>query len=679
MNKFKYVIFSLLMLSLMASLAFGQVGRELVGGRMVYITNSAFTDDQVLWPLGEPNFTTGMLSSHGVDVGVRMSWVDEGGIPHEVKVAEAADNRFTNMNSVVVPVPNGFKRVFKYPFPARVIDGKNWQDINSLTDPVDPNLPSTCMIYTPTTTWVGINIERWAYGFANDDLGDIVILEWLFTNTSGEVKNDVYFALRAEPATSSHYPGNLWGNYIGSKYATGEEDVRLFYNFDADVPGDQGRDDRGDPTELYGNFRKPQYAALALLHADASLSDESNGKNWPLKGGWSQRQLSPDLNSNTHEQVYAFFHQPWSTSITGLYTVPESNGMIRILDPALTHRDIDPTWEQEKAGLFTFGPFTMNPGDDYRVVMGYIGGTINGRLAIDAGYAYDWGAEALRARKPMPYSIPSLGITAGQMLTMEQKDAILDTGLDSLINNARKATEIWANGTVRKGSGSFNIDLAPPSPSLTTTSHPGYIELEWGTEAEDNYSDVKGYRLYRNYYRPPSIDTPTDTSFVLIKDFPGTSVHSYKDENVSRGQDYRYYLTAYNSKGVESSRFMNRASGQIEEGVSPTRAPDPDWKNKVVVVPNPYHLRGALKYSGAKLNFLNTPAYCKIHIYTMTGDLVQTLYHNEGTGDEAWDRQDTFSTMAIVSGIYLYVVEELDGPGGSPTGETAIGKFIVVK
>ena len=121
------------------------------------------------------------------------------------------------------------------------------------------------------------------------------------------------------------------------------------------------------------------------------------------------------------------------------------------------------------------------------------------------------------------------------------------------------------------------------------------------------------------------------------------------------------------------------AANKEDEALAPTRAPDADWQNNVVVVPNPYHVQAAQKYPGRRLNFLNLPAYANVHIYTMTGDRIQTLEHDTNTGDEDWERQDTFSTMEIVSGVYLYVVEELDGPGGSPTGETAIGKFVVVK
>jgi hypothetical protein len=128
---------------------------------------------------------------------------------------------------------------------------------------------------------------------------------------------------------------------------------------------------------------------------------------------------------------------------------------------------------------------------------------------------------------------------------------------------------------------------------------------------------------------------------------------------------------------LESSPFLNRTYGE-KQAVSPTRAPDKDWTNRVVAVPNPWHSRAMRKYQGKRLTFLNLPAYCNIHIYTMTGDRVQTLYHTSGTGDEAWVRQLTYSNQAVVSGVYFFIVEELDSPNGTETGKIAKGKFIVV-
>lgn len=692
-----------ILLGMLTAIGIAQTSRTISGARLVYSSNEAFTNDNIQWPVGEAWGTINgslsgsswdyrsMLTSFGVDIAVKMNWVDPGGASHGVKIAEVAHNRFSNFKDIVVPVAGAFKRTFKNPHPAVVLNGKNWQDVTSINDPVDPTLPSDAAIYHKCTTWTGIDIERWTYSFFNDALTDVVILEWVFTNSSTEKKNDVYFGLRAQPGTDGHYNGDLWGNYIGAEYASGKDPVRLYYNIDADEKVNAPREDRGEPNNIFGNFRNPQYVGYFLIHADISTTDETSDINAPKKGGWSQREKSPDLSIDTHEGVYAFFSGPWDPVNPNLYTWPGSNGFIRTLDPASDIRDIDPILEQERCATFSFGPYQMEPGQDVRIVMGFAGGMIDIRSTIDLGWAYDWGAQGLRARRPLPNTpkynnmLSDLGITlsGNRILNRDQKDKILDTGLDTMVVNAQKAIEVWEKGNVRKGKGSFNIKAAPPSPSVTVDALPGAVKVTWDDAAERLGSGVKGYKVYRNYLRPPSVDAPTDTTFIKVAEFSGTGTHEFIDQNVTRGQNYYYYVTAVSNDNVESSRFQNRGStGTLEQGISPIRAPEKDWKNKIVVVPNPFHIRGANKYSGSdanRLNFLNTPAFCRIHIYTMTGDLVQTLYHNEGSGDEGWQRQDTFSTMVIVSGIYLFVVEELDGPNGNPTGETTTGKFIVVK
>jgi hypothetical protein len=72
------------------------------------------------------------------------------------------------------------------------------------------------------------------------------------------------------------------------------------------------------------------------------------------------------------------------------------------------------------------------------------------------------------------------------------------------------------------------------------------------------------------------------------------------------------------------------------------------------------------------------PAFANIRLYTMTGDLIQSVEHRAGTGDSDWQFQDTFSSTEIVSGVYLAVIEETDA-NGSATGEQAIVKFVVIK
>jgi hypothetical protein len=111
----------------------------------------------------------------------------------------------------------------------------------------------------------------------------------------------------------------------------------------------------------------------------------------------------------------------------------------------------------------------------------------------------------------------------------------------------------------------------------------------------------------------------------------------------------------------------------------------------VEVFPNPYRIDGnysADKYEGTattysttydrRIRFNNVPPRCNIRIYTLDGDLVQTLYHEvtdvrdtDATHAE-WDLISR-NTQAVVSGIYLFSVENLD------TGEEQIGKFVIIK
>ena len=61
----------------------------------------------------------------------------------------------------------------------------------------------------------------------------------------------------------------------------------------------------------------------------------------------------------------------------------------------------------------------------------------------------------------------------------------------------------------------------------------------------------------------------------------------------------------------------------------------------------------------------------------MTGDHVVTIDHTDGSGQASWD-QVSKDNQYIVSGVYIYYVEETD-ENGTPSGDTATGKFIVVR
>jgi hypothetical protein len=92
------------------------------------------------------------------------------------------------------------------------------------------------------------------------------------------------------------------------------------------------------------------------------------------------------------------------------------------------------------------------------------------------------------------------------------------------------------------------------------------------------------------------------------------------------------------------------------------------------VVPNPYFVQySPLVETGegeSVVEFQGVPDKCTIRIYTLAGDLVQTIEHNDGTGAARWNLLSR-NNQLVASGIYIYHVE-------SPYGEH-LGRFAIIK
>ena len=74
-----------------------------------------------------------------------------------------------------------------------------------------------------------------------------------------------------------------------------------------------------------------------------------------------------------------------------------------------------------------------------------------------------------------------------------------------------------------------------------------------------------------------------------------------------------------------------------------------------------------------KLWFTGLPARCRIQVFNLVGDLVKTLNHDDPVdGKHAWDILSE-PVRAIASGLYIYVVEDLD------TGDIQRGKLVIIK
>jgi len=96
--------------------------------------------------------------------------------------------------------------------------------------------------------------------------------------------------------------------------------------------------------------------------------------------------------------------------------------------------------------------------------------------------------------------------------------------------------------------------------------------------------------------------------------------------------------------------------------------------SNIRVVPNPYFVQYSARVETSDgesvLEFQKIPDHCTIRIYTLAGDLVQTIDHTDGTGTARWDLLSS-NRQQVASGIYIYHVE-------SPYGDH-LGRFSVIK
>lgn len=101
--------------------------------------------------------------------------------------------------------------------------------------------------------------------------------------------------------------------------------------------------------------------------------------------------------------------------------------------------------------------------------------------------------------------------------------------------------------------------------------------------------------------------------------------------------------------------------------------------DKIIVVPNPYVISSQFEIPSNRpdlradraIQFRNLPKECTIRIYTIVGELVQTLHKNDNSNFINWDLLSSESAR-IGYGLYIYHIE-------TRTGGTKIGRIGIIK
>ncbi|MEO8398625.1 MAG: hypothetical protein ABI550_02295, partial [Ignavibacteriaceae bacterium] len=189
-------------------------------------------------------------------------------------------------------------------------------------------------------------------------------------------------------------------------------------------------------------------------------------------------------------------------------------------------------------------------------------------------------------------------------------------------------------------------------------------------------NNLEGFEIYRATGKP-------DSTYHLIYT-ASTSEKSFDDLTPVRGLSYYYYIVSVGSEASNNGNGLTppgklRSSRYYTQTFNSAvlKRPAGTSMDQIRIVPNPYIISsskelGFGELQANRLAFFNIPGKSTIKIYTEIGELIKTIEHTDGSGDEYWDSV-TSSNQIIVSGIYIAVVENSD------TGERKILKFVVIR
>lgn len=172
----------------------------------------------------------------------------------------------------------------------------------------------------------------------------------------------------------------------------------------------------------------------------------------------------------------------------------------------------------------------------------------------------------------------------------------------------------------------------------------------------------------------------------------GKQYYKYVDHSVKNGLPYFYSVIAYDhsfdGNGIPLAQGrMNSPSASFAYVEARSRSLEANEyeKTEVYAVPNPVTSETMSGWalgptnsdpSGMKVEIRNLPA-CKfaLRIFTIAGDLVQTLRHdgNTGNGTVVWNLVSR-NGQDVTSGVYIFAVEPEDS-----NFERTIGKFVIIR
>lgn len=528
---------------------------------------------------------------------------------------------------------------------------------------------------------ISVHQESYAWNFPFADF--FVILNYTIKNVSNKFIDSVYVGLWTDAVVrNTKITGRPSGSAFFNKGGNGYNDsIKIAYEFDA--TGDPGFTDSYIGIQYCGS--EPRLSDKILLLGDSVST--VNFVSWQFRNTDDPNFFAPQDDIGRYSKMQGFFGgtNRWNDGINPATLKTPSNRSI----------------------FLSNGPFTtIAPGDSINVVFA---------IVTAKKFGNDPASLDNQEQKSILYSNTDWALRA-YFGEDRNRNGILDPGEDQ--DGNEKITR-------------YILPSPPLSPIVKVIPEDQKVSIYWDRRAEfsvdpiSGKSDFEGYRLYRTQagfdltslqnlqkslvllaeFDSTGNDVGYNTGFSFVRlnepvTFPGDTVeYYYKFElaNLLNGWQYVFSVTAFD-EGDKANNLGSLESSSLTSAkrVLPGTTPVEDEVTEIGVYPNPYY--GNAIWDGSserlrKIYFYNLPAECEITIYTLAGDIVKRIQHDQRSngsdlrwfqnyagdgkqqfagGEHAWDLI-TDNDQAIATGLYLFTVKN------NRTGNIKTGKFLVVK
>ncbi len=449
-----------------------------------------------------------------------------------------------------------------------------------------------------------------------------------------------------------------------------------------------------------GGLCSPQAPGFCILYYDINHLAFVDTMNSPQNESEAVNILRTSLGDYYELDDNNHIKQPWSNKVSTGNT-RSSKMMVEAINPdkrwSGVYSPSSETWpdppsdrwigraaynyrQSADAGQkhIVFGPYTLHPGDRLEYSLAEVVG-----YGAQPGKRIE-GGQTVQQWTSTPSWDGRVIAKDGSVLT---ENYLTDFGYPDYVNSAvRTVTQIAHKAFVAYLGSEPSLPVWPeenpkdgvyylpgiyPAPILEViNTEDGRIRIRWNREVENFKHPRLAGNLTKFYIcRSDAGMGPWKILDSLdVGEVNSENIYEYFDDDpVYKIGETRYYsVLSVDEIGVTSGRTNiikhEKNVGAVEK------------MSEVFVVPNPFKIEsgfGGAVGAADRIGFYGLPNNCTIHIFSYSGQLIETIEHNVPVYQTAWF-QVTRNNQEIASGIYLYVIT-------TPDGDKKTGKFVVVK